>query len=214
MTQWNIDNTLGSITIMCSRNGPALNPKRAGTIYLHLCHLMQAILTSHRLKLQGHFHLVVQVIQTLLRCLFTPLPHSTTKTTKFLAPPPWLSSPKHQLTAKHAEAYTRLITMICDPTVSSVTRSNHNSLTSATAKAKGMAAQHMQFALTTYVKLQLEMRMLRELRERMIPGLYAILDTTTPEMRRMINDGLDASGRAVFVGLFRDYMKFGKWKGT
>ncbi|KAH6672915.1 Urb2/Npa2 family-domain-containing protein [Halenospora varia] len=214
VSQWNIDSTLGSITIICSRNGPSLRSNNAGTIYLHLCHLMQAVLVSHRLKLQGHFHIVVQVMQTLLRCLFTPLPHSTTKTTKFLVPPPWLSSPKYQLGAKHAAAYARLVTLICDPSVSSVTRSQHNNLNSATDKAKGMAAQHMQYVLTSYIKLQLEMRMAPEIREKMIPGLYAIFDTTNMEMRRMISDSLDASGRAVYGTLFRDYQKFGKWKGS
>jgi nucleolar pre-ribosomal-associated protein 2 len=213
MSQWNIDSTLGSITIMCSRNAPSLRSNRASTIYLHLCQIMQAVLTSHRLKLQGHFHLVVQVMQTLLRCLFVPLPHSTSNITKFMAPPPWLSPPKHQLGAKHAEAYTRLLTLICDPSVSSVTRSQHNSLTSATQKAKGIASQHMQYVLTTYIRLQLEMRMLPEIREKMVPGIYAIFDTTTPEKRRMINDSLDSSGRSVFTTLFRDYQRFGKWKG-
>ena len=214
MSQWNIDSTLGSITILCSRNGPLLRSNRAGTIYLQLCQLMQTILISHRIKLQGHFHLVVQVMQTLLRCLFVRLPHSVTKTTKFMVSPPWLSSTKHLLGAKHAAAYTRLITLICDPSVSSVTRSQHNTLTPATQKAKGMAAQHMQFILTTYIRLQLEMRMSSEIREKMVPGIYAIFDTTTPEMRRMINDSLDSSGRSVFGTLFRDYQKFGKWKGS
>lgn len=214
MSQWNIDNTLGSITIICSRNGPLLRSNNAGTIYLHLCRLVQAVLVSHRLQLQGHFHIVVQVMQTLLRCLFTPLPHSTTKTTKFLVPPPWLSSPRHQLGAKHAAAYTRLVTLICDPSVSSVTRSQHNNLNSATDKAKGIAAQHMQYVLTSYIKLQLEMRMAPEIREKMVSGLYAIFDTTNMEMRRMISDSLDASGRAVYGTLFRDYQKFGKWKGS
>jgi nucleolar pre-ribosomal-associated protein 2 len=72
----------------------------------------------------------------------------------------------------------------------------------------------MQFVLTLYVQLQLEMRMLPEVREKMIPGLYAIFDTTTPEMRKMISDGLDSSGRAVFGMLFKDYHKFGRWKGS
>lgn len=77
-----------------------------------------------------------------------------------------------------------------------------------------MAGQHMQFVLTSYIRLQLEMKMLPELREKMIPGLYAIFETTTPEMRRMISDGLDSSGRAVFGMLFKDYQKFGKWTGS
>ena len=213
MNQWNIDSTLGDIAIFCSRNAPALRPTRAGSIYTHLCQLLQTLLTSHRLKLEGHFHLVVQAMQSLLRCLFTPLPHSTSKTSKIFAPPPWLSSPTHQLSAKHATAFTRLVTLICDPSVSFVTRSKHNNLTSSTDKAKRMAGQHMHFVLTLYVQLQLEMRMLPKVREKMVPGLYAIFDTTTPEMRRMISDGLDSSGRAVFGMLFKDYQKFGKWKG-
>ncbi|KAG0645375.1 Unhealthy ribosome biogenesis 2 [Hyphodiscus hymeniophilus] len=214
INQWNVDSTLGHITMMCSRNSPCLRPSRAGSIYIHLCQLLQTLLTSHRLKLEGHFHLVVQAMQSLLRCLFTPLPHSTSETSKIFAPPSWLSSPKYQLGAKHAAAFTRLVTLICDPSVSSVTRSKQNNLTSATDRAKRMAGQHMHFVLNLYVQLQLEMRMRTEVREKMVPGLYAIFDTTTPEMRRMISDGLDSSGRAVFGILFKDYQKFGKWKGS
>jgi nucleolar pre-ribosomal-associated protein 2 len=77
-----------------------------------------------------------------------------------------------------------------------------------------MAGQHMQWVLTLYVQLQLEMKMLPEVRKNMAPGLYAIFDTTTPEMRSMIGDGLDSSGRAVFGMLLKDYQKFGKWKGS
>lgn len=214
MDQWNIDSTLGAITMMCSRNAPSLRATRAGGIYSHLCQLLSSILIGHRLKLEGHFHLVVQAMQALLRCLFTPLPHSTSKASKTFAPPPWLSSPKHQLNPRHAAIFTRLVTLICDPSVSSVTRSKQNNLTSAKDKAKRMAGQHMHFVLTLYVQLQLEMKMLPQVREQMVPGLYAIFDTTTPEMRRMISDGLDSSGRAVFGVLFRDYQKFGKWKGS
>jgi len=198
---------------MCSRNGPSLRPSRVGGIYLHLCHLLQAILISHRLKLQGHFHLVVQTMQALLRCLFTPLPHTNSRITKTFAPPPWLST-SHPLRATHAEAFTRLLTLICDPSVSSVTRSHHNNLTSATEKAKKMAGQHMQYLLSTYIKLQLEMKMLSEVREKLVQGLYAIFDTTTPELRRAISEGLDSSGRAMFRELYKDYVRFGKWKGS
>jgi len=72
----------------------------------------------------------------------------------------------------------------------------------------------MQYLLSTYIKLQLEMKMLREVREKLVLGLYAIFDTTTPELRRAISEGLDSSGRAVFGGLYRDYARFGKWKGS
>jgi nucleolar pre-ribosomal-associated protein 2 len=77
-----------------------------------------------------------------------------------------------------------------------------------------MAGQHMQYVLTLYIKLQLDMKMLPEVREKMVPGIYAIFDTTTPELRRAISEGLDSSGRALFGTLYRDYSRFGKWKGS
>jgi nucleolar pre-ribosomal-associated protein 2 len=77
-----------------------------------------------------------------------------------------------------------------------------------------MAGQHMQYLLTLYIKLQLDMKMLPEVREKMVAGIYTIFDTTTPELRRAISDGLDPSGRAVFGTLYRDYSRFGKWKGS
>jgi len=72
----------------------------------------------------------------------------------------------------------------------------------------------MQFVLMSYVRLQLEMKMLPEMREKMTPGLYAIFDTTTVELRRCISESLDSSGRAVFGMLYKDYIRFGKWKGS
>ena len=199
---------------MCSRHGPSIRSSQAGKIYLHLCHLLQAILTSHRLKLEGHFHLVVQSMESLLRCLFTPLPFSNATSSKFFSPPPWLPTTSAQLNTRHAAAFTRLLTLICNPSVSSVTRSQHNALTSATDKAKRMAGQHMQYVLMAYIRLQLEMKMTPAVREQLIPGIYAIFDTTTPELRRAINEGMDGSGQAVFRNLYADYTKFGKWKGS
>ena len=198
---------------MCSRRGPNIRSSQAGKIYLHLCHLLQAILTSHRLKLEGHFHLVVQCLASLLRCLFTPLPYSNSSS-KLFSPPPWLPATSPQLNNPHAAAFTRLLTLICNPSVSSVTRSQHNALTSATDKAKRMAGQHMQYVLMAYIRLQLEMKMLPTVKEQLIPGIYALFDTTTPELRRAINEGLDGSGRAMFRILYTDYNKFGKWKGS
>ncbi|KAH8596936.1 Urb2/Npa2 family-domain-containing protein [Bisporella sp. PMI_857] len=215
VSQWNIDSTLGGITIMCSRIAPALRCQRAGNIYLHLCRLLQIILISYRLKLQGHFHLVVQAMQSLLRCLFTPLAHLTAQSAKIFASPSWLPrSSTHQLGPRHAVAFTRLVTLICNPTVSSVTRSQHNDLTSATDKAKGIAGQHMQYVLSTYIRLRLDMKMAPAVREQITPGIYAIFDTTTKELRRAISEGLDGSGRAEFRSLYTDYTKFGKWKGA
>jgi nucleolar pre-ribosomal-associated protein 2 len=86
-------------------------------------------------------------------------------------------------------------------------------LVSASEKWKKVAGWHMQFVLMEYVTLQLEMRMESSLREKLVPGIYAVFDTTSIESRRAIGSRLDSSQRAVFGGLVRDYLRFGKWKG-
>ncbi|KAK0110723.1 hypothetical protein ONS96_002322 [Cadophora gregata f. sp. sojae] len=207
ISQYNIDATLGSITILCSPKSPNLHP-----IYMHLCWLMQSVLTHQRLKLKGHSHLTQQTLQSLLRCLFNPLPHSNAKTNKFGLPPPWLIPTSHQLTAAHAEAFTKLVLSICDPTVS-VVQGNSNTLTSEKDKAKRISAQYMKFVLQDYVRGQLEMKMLPEVREKMIPGLYAILNCFTEEIRDAVSAELDSSGRAVFMRLYADWRKFEKPRG-
>lgn len=77
-----------------------------------------------------------------------------------------------------------------------------------------MALLFMRFVLMDYIKWQLEMRMLPEIKEKLVPGLYAIFDTTTVETRMLISSELTTSGRVVFGGLYRDYLRFGKWKGS
>jgi nucleolar pre-ribosomal-associated protein 2 len=72
----------------------------------------------------------------------------------------------------------------------------------------------MQFVLSAYIQLQLEMRMLPEVREKLVLGIYALFDATTPELRQAVSEGLDANGRAVFGGLYRDWKRFGKWEGS
>lgn len=72
----------------------------------------------------------------------------------------------------------------------------------------------MQFLLMEYVSLQLEMRMDREVREKLIPGVYAMFDMTNMEQRRAIAARLDGSQRAVFGVLVKDWLSFGKWKGN
>jgi nucleolar pre-ribosomal-associated protein 2 len=87
-------------------------------------------------------------------------------------------------------------------------------LVSASEKWKKVAGWHMQFVLMEFVALQLEMRVESAVKEKLIPGIYAIFDTTTIEDRRAMGAKMDASQRAVFGGLVRDYLRFGKWNGA
>jgi len=72
----------------------------------------------------------------------------------------------------------------------------------------------MVFVLMSYVRMTLELKMGVGMREKMTPGLYAVFETTSVEGRRALSEALDASGRAVFGGLYRDWVRWGKWKGS
>lgn len=71
----------------------------------------------------------------------------------------------------------------------------------------------MYLVLIAYVKLQLEHAVPRVAREALQPGMYSILDITTQEGRRILNEAVDGSGRAIFKDMYRRYVRFGKWSG-
>ncbi|RKF61028.1 putative urb2 npa2 family protein [Erysiphe neolycopersici] len=233
ISQYAVDNTLGTICILCSPKSPNLPATRPGTIFLHLTHLLRSILVYHRLKLKGYFPLVQLSMQGLLRCLFQSNPksfnyHNTTPTSvtmtnknaeaEFDTAPIWLANINHQLNAKNAESYTRLLTLISDPSESSVQGKRYHSnnyLTSATEKWKHRTILFMRFVLMSYIRWQLEFPMLPAIKERLMPGWFALLNNTTPDTRRLIGaELLNASGRAIFTNLYREYQKFGKWNGS
>ncbi len=72
----------------------------------------------------------------------------------------------------------------------------------------------MKFVLEEYIIGQLEMKMLPEVREKILPGIYSIFNTTTEVTRGAISSGLDASGRAVFARLYADWRRFERLKGN
>ncbi|TQS39083.1 hypothetical protein Golomagni_00397 [Golovinomyces magnicellulatus] len=232
ISQYSIDSTLGTISILCSPKSPHLPSTRPGTIFLHLTHLLRSILIHHRFRLKGHFPLVQLSMQGLLRCLFSSTSNSSTNTSKnastgFNYPPIWLNSSQYQLNTRDSESYTRLLTLISDPSESSLQhggnrrhnnnkniKNNHHYLTSATDKWKRMTTHFMRFVLIDYIKWQLRFRILPEIKIQLMPGWYALLDNTSLETRRLINADLNASGRAIFINLYQDYQKFGKWSGS
>ena len=210
ITQWNIDDLLTSVSICASPKGPRISPEFAPTIYTRLCRLMGMLFGLHRQRLGGRFHLILPAMQRLLGCLFTRANNKSNT-----QPPYWLG----HLSASHAVHYTRLLTSLCDPTVSAVSRPSHNTpsnhqtdgLTDQTKKAKRMAGQYLQYLIMEYAQCSLRSSLMPEVKAAIIPGLYAVLDVMSKDTMRALNTWLDVSGRAVFKGLYDDYVKFGKW---
>jgi nucleolar pre-ribosomal-associated protein 2 len=235
ISQWNIDSILGAIAVSVSGSGPRIAPDYAGAIYTRLCRLVGVVFGLYRKKLGGRFHLVLPIMQRLLHCLF-PMdakPGNSKRATS-TQQPPWMiptatttTNPLSEhdsglLQPDHAMQYTRLLTSLCDPTVSAVGmrkgaitaghgRPEHE-LTDQTKKAKSIAGQHLQYLIMAYAQGQLSRRPLGPtIKAALMPGLYAVLDVISRETMRTMNAALDASGRAVFKGLYDDYMRFGRW---
>ncbi|KAI8634822.1 hypothetical protein F5Y19DRAFT_126260 [Xylariaceae sp. FL1651] len=217
MAQYNIEITLTSVVEVCSQCGPKVQgSKAAGEIFANLFKLVALIIKRHRLRLSGHFHILLAALRALMNVLLAdPNSHKLASSSRRLVQtqyPPWLHT---RLQPRHAERFARLLTLICEPSAASVARSRSRSeLDSATDAAKRAAGQYMYLILEVYIKLQLEVDVSREMRKALEVGVFSVIDITSEGCRRVLNESLDAAGRAVFRALFAEYRKFGKWKGV
>ncbi|OTB08463.1 hypothetical protein M426DRAFT_184302 [Hypoxylon sp. CI-4A] len=212
MSQFNINVTLVIVATACSPQGPSISGTRTtGEIYDKLCKLVACVLKRLRFRLRGHFPTLLGTLQRLLTVLLTDPGSTTTSAVSSQTCPPWLDA---RLKARHAERFTRLLTLICEPSAASVAHARSSGLDSATDAAKREAGQYMIAILEHYIKLQLEVAVPRDIKKALEPGAYSILDITSEGLRKVLNESLDANGRAIFRQMFADYKKFGKWSGV
>ncbi|KAL2145140.1 hypothetical protein VTI28DRAFT_7890 [Corynascus sepedonium] len=234
MTQWNIELTLSTVTAISSQQRPstqALMSESPSSIYPALCRLVEMVIRRHRIRLDGHFHILLTTLQALLRLLLSqPDAGSQQEQQRQRQHHTTGSGQKQQQRWKerHGKLFVRLLTLICEPTAASVTRSQQTKMTAAAGagtavgsgpldserdRAKRYAGQFMYLVLMQYVRLQLEYVVPHGVREALEPGVYAVLGITTPDVLRIMNDGMDPGGRVLFKEMYKMYQKFGKWSG-
>jgi len=197
MAQWNIELTLSCVSMISLDSSISLEIRSSSRTYHCLCRMVEVIAKRHRLRLDGHFHLLGGTLEALLTYLITQ-PHKCGDIS-------WAQQPKR---------FSRLLELICEPSVASVTRNQKTALSSATDASKRSAGQYMYLVLMTYIKLQLEHNVPHTMREALEPGVFAIMAITTDEMRNLMNDAMDVGGRAIFKEMYRRWRQFGKWKGV
>ena len=202
------------MAILTSKGGPEILDTSSGNIYTAMCRLYGTLLAAHRVKLGGRYHLILQSLQGLLRCLFIPY-EGASATNSGLEQPQWLRQ-ECPLDESHAAAYARIITTISDPPVSAVSRGKsrqRQQLNDETKKARRIASQYLQYLVLEMCQCLLRGKISPAIRTALNPGLYAIFTEMSPDVTRAINAALDASGRAIFKALYDDYRAFGKWSG-
>ncbi|PHH64696.1 hypothetical protein CDD81_4137 [Ophiocordyceps australis] len=232
MGQWNVEVTLSTVSQACYKTADdAVVP------FTWLCRLVNVTIRKHRLRLQGHQHMLMLTLEALLCRLVALGPDDLDKEQDDASPRQQTSSrgkgqddddaskgndssrsisdKQQQQHASCAQQYTRLITLICEPPTSLVARTQvHGALDSARDTARRAAGQYMYLVLMHYVRLQLREVVSWRVREALEPAVMAIFDITTAEQRACMIDGMDISGRAILRDMYKNYVKFGKWSGV
>lgn len=182
----------------------------AGSVYLGLCRLFKTALVMHRQRLGGRYHLIIRTLQCLLRCLFIPyqsLQDSQASAEEKMA---YAGFGEAQ-----AVAYAGLLTTLCDPTVSAVSRSRHTprqELNDETQKARSIAGQHLQYVVEEFCICQLEGRLLPQMRVALSLGLWAIFDVMSQGVMRNLHAAMGSASRSVFKALYDEYRRTGQWR--
>ena len=215
-SQWNIDNLMGAISVATSHSGPQISREYAGAVYSRLCRLLGTLFGLYRKKLSGRFHLILPPLQRLLRCLFTRDSRAAKSSRVQSELPPWVGNMDDTpLYADHAGQFCRLLTSLCDPTVSAVQlqrgSQTNQGLSDSTKKVKSLAGQYLQYLIMEYAGSQLRGHLSPEMKAALMPGMYSVLDVMSRTTMRAMNAAMDSSSRAIFKGLYDDYMRFGKW---
>ncbi|EOD44744.1 Nucleolar 27S pre-rRNA processing Urb2/Npa2 [Neofusicoccum parvum] len=226
VSQWAIESIIDSLARLASSSGPELPSEQSDAIYSRLCSTTHLIISLHRTRLGGRFHVLMPLLQNLLRCLFTPDQSRHNAATTSPQPPPWLSAAPAPLTPTHASAFARLVTTLCNPTVSAVkglgghqrkrpaATTTTAELVDETKKAREYAGQYVPALIASFCTLTLHGgRIGPETRAALMPALYACADVVGIEALRAMNAGLAAGERAVWRGVYADWKKFGRWEG-
>ncbi|KAJ9630055.1 hypothetical protein H2204_008710 [Knufia peltigerae] len=196
-------------------------------IFDQCCAIIGIILGRYRRRISDRYHLLLPALQMLMRCLFWPgletirnrryhnLANSLNIFHETL--PQWLQGCAESLPPSSAEKLARLFSTICNPSVSaarSAKKGGHNELNDETKRAKQLAGQHMQYIVVEYARCTLDGQILPSVKDRLMPGMYAVLDSMDKELLRAVNAGMDPSSRAIFKNLYDDWSRFGKWDKT
>ena len=199
----------------CTFTGMELERSFSIVIFDRVCSLCELLVSRQRKRLGGRYHLLLPVLQQLLRCLYSSTSQARVTNTHLKESlPVWMREPLEALGTRSVSQYTRLLTSVCDPTASSVSRKYGKpgaELNDATTKARNQAGQYMQYVIMEYAQCQLKGQISPEGKSALMPGLYAILDVMSRDVMRAMNAAMDSSSRAIFKALYDDYRRFGKW---
>ena len=159
-------------------------------------------------------HIVVLLLQALLGCLFTPHAHSSGA---FAARPRWLQSRSAPsvLGALQARSCARVLTTLCDPTVSSAMRTSKHSgrgvqVVDDTKRAKAYMGEFMGPVVLQFCKMMLDGYLEPEVRKELLPGLWAVISAMDMDYLRTMNASASTDVRDIWTSLYQEWERFGR----
>ncbi|KAG9191235.1 hypothetical protein G6011_09323 [Alternaria panax] len=206
-SQHSIECVYSMLVKVTSRSSPALSSQYAPEIFSRLCQTSRLTLLVHRGRLGGRFHLLLPLLQGLMFCLFIP------NASRSGALPSWLrtitATEPVRLTPTNAAQFTRLLSTLCNPPQSSITKAHqhHQSrkskdLNDPIKAARDRASNFLYPLLASFCRYQLNGRLDQRVREKLMPGIWEVVGTAS-----LHREGLDA----MFAGLGRSERDV--WKG-
>ncbi len=229
INQATIDSLLSNMSLLLAPSSNLkLHTANGDATFDRIIAIVGSLLSRFRRRLSDRHHLLLPILQQLLRCLFYAGPSSQhflrqpaqgSNPVAFLKTlPPWLRSSNHPLSASCAEKYTRIICSICNPTASAAKSSSSRKRTSAanelndeTKRVKTLASEHMQYLVMEYCRCTLDGESNPQVKGKLMPGMYTLLESMSRDLMMAMNAAMDPSSRAIFKGLYNDWVRYGKW---
>lgn len=204
ISQHTVEVTLTTVLILAAPS--ASEP----LVFPNLCAILTVLLTHHRARLNGRFHILLPVLQALLSRLLAPAGRPSRDSSKMPA-------------ARPAAAFSRVLTLLCDPpTPRRIARQKHShpaqeELVDRTRRTRAVVGSFVAPLLHSYCVLVLRSPPRDGVGEALRPGLWAVLgamEANDRESVRVLGACMGDSERAVLRGVVEQWRQFGgKWSG-
>lgn len=185
--QYGIEQTLATMEKLVEA------PKYESELYVDVCNVFAALLTQHRSRLLGRFHLLMACFQALITCLFQGGSGNA---------------------VRRAHSLARLLESFCNPVVRP--KKNSSALVDEARKAQAYAGQYARYILHNYCSAVLTGTLGEGVRDALLQGLWAVIkaiEINNAEGIKSLSAAMNNSERAVLRSLYDDYKRSGKWEG-
>ncbi|SCV05012.1 LANO_0G16556g1_1 [Lachancea nothofagi CBS 11611] len=168
-----------------------LNGSNNDNIVICTSQLLSHILLYHRFKFTSRHHLIISYMCSMLE-MFAVNSHCN-------------------LSFESAEAFSRLITIFCEPSSDTKNNKSQKSLQSQVSQIKKFLRRHVSVLLLKYISLAISSSFSNRVKESLSRGVFSVFDVMSQAELSGVNLSLDNPGRVYFKALYAEYKRTGKW---